>query len=272
MRARTLPVLFAATLLAGAAHAQQYEPQQFEPGQDVIVNPEAAAPLTLHRHAQEPIHLHRPGHHPHTAAKKRAAAPIAKSETETEPRAEAKTEAKPAPARQPKPAATPAPSNENFSFPGDISTGAPPPSLQQMTKTPSSGQETSRQEKSAKPAPAHTAKAAPAPAAGLTKHSMILFAPKATDPASDALGAIKFLASDLNAALANGSARIQIQAFGGPRGDKGTDARRLSLKRALSIRQILITDGVPADRIDVRAMGGASDGGPTDRVDVYIKS
>ena len=65
---------------------------------------------------------------------------------------------------------------------------------------------------------------------------------------------------------------IQIQAFGGRRGDKGSDARRLSLKRALAIRQVLIDDGVAAERIDVRAMGGADDSGPADRVDVYIKA
>jgi outer membrane protein OmpA-like peptidoglycan-associated protein len=44
------------------------------------------------------------------------------------------------------------------------------------------------------------------------------------------------------------------------------------LKRALSIRQVLIDDGVSADRIDVRAMGGVDDTGPTDRVDVYVKA
>jgi outer membrane protein OmpA-like peptidoglycan-associated protein len=45
----------------------------------------------------------------------------------------------------------------------------------------------------------------------------------------------------------------------------------MSLKRALAIRQVLIDDGVPSERIDVRAMGGVDDDGPTDRVDVYTK-
>jgi outer membrane protein OmpA-like peptidoglycan-associated protein len=122
------------------------------------------------------------------------------------------------------------------------------------------------------------ASAAPAQAAaepltpGLTKRSVILFAPQAADPAQSALGAIKFLAGDLNAAMNSASARVQIQAFGGNRGDKSSDARRLSLKRALAIRQVLIDDGVPAERIDVRAMGGADDSGPADRVDVYVKA
>ncbi|HVZ27227.1 MAG TPA: OmpA family protein, partial [Rhizomicrobium sp.] len=60
--------------------------------------------------------------------------------------------------------------------------------------------------------------------------------------------------------------------YGGEKGDKGSDARRLSLKRALAIRQVLIDDGVPSERIDVRAMGGADDGGPADRVDVFVKT
>jgi outer membrane protein OmpA-like peptidoglycan-associated protein len=106
----------------------------------------------------------------------------------------------------------------------------------------------------------------------LTKRSVILFAKDAPDPAAQALGALKFLAGDLNAAMTSPNARIELQAFGGAKGDKGSDARRLSLKRALSIRQVLIDDGVSADRIDVHAMGGVDDTGPTDRVDVYVKA
>ena len=63
-----------------------------------------------------------------------------------------------------------------------------------------------------------------------------------------------------------------LLAYGGNRGDKGSDARRLSLKRALAIRQVLIDNGVSADRIDVRAMGGVDDTGPADRVDVFVKA
>lgn len=134
------------------------------------------------------------------------------------------------------------------------------------------------------PPPTQMAKANPPPATitappaaggetpGLSKRSVILFAPQAADPAESALGAIKFLAGDLNSAMTSASSRVQIQAYGGNRGDKGSDARRLSLKRALAIRQVLIDDGVAAERIDVRAMGGVDDKGPADRVDVFVKS
>ena len=107
-------------------------------------------------------------------------------------------------------------------------------------------------------------------APGLSKRSVILFAAGSSDPAQSALGSIKFLAGDLNSAMTGAGSRVQLIAYGG--GDKGSDARRLSLKRALAIRQVLIDDGVPSERIDVRAMGGADDGGPADRVDVYVKA
>lgn len=137
---------------------------------------------------------------------------------------------------------------------------APPPSATRMART--------------NPPPASAAPAEPkeAPTPGLSKRSVILFAPQAADPAESALGAIKFLAGDLNAAMTSASSRVQLQAYGGNRGDKGSDARRLSLKRALAIRQVLIDNGVSPDRIDVRAMGGVDDTGPADRVDVFVKA
>lgn len=120
------------------------------------------------------------------------------------------------------------------------------------------------------------ARAEPAPAQtqvpGLTKQSMILFAHDAADPAQSALGNLKLLAVQLNGAMTSPGARVEIQAYGGPKGDKGSDSRRLSLKRALAIRDVLIEDGVPSERINVHAMGGVDDGGPTDRVDVYTKA
>ena len=123
------------------------------------------------------------------------------------------------------------------------------------------------------PPPPKTAPAGPTTGnENLTKRSVILFAKDAPDPAQAALGNIRFLAGELNSAMSTPNARIELQAFGGAKGDKGSDARRLSLKRALSIRQVLIDDGVSADRIDVRAMGGVDDTGPTDRVDVYVKA
>ncbi len=109
-------------------------------------------------------------------------------------------------------------------------------------------------------------------AAGLRKQSSIAFAPGESSPATADVNAVHGLATSLNAALTSGATRVQLEAYGGPRGDKSSDSRRLSLKRALVIRELLIEDGVPSEKIDVRAMGGADDNGPADRVDVLVRS
>lgn len=131
------------------------------------------------------------------------------------------------------------------------------------------------------PAPMHLASNQPPPAqtptpdqglAGLVRQSQILFGPGVADPVPESIDAIKGLATPLNSALAAGATRVQVVAYGGSRGDKSSDARRLSLKRALIIRQLLIDGGVPSGRIDVRAMGGTTDSEPTDRVDIFTKA
>jgi len=121
--------------------------------------------------------------------------------------------------------------------------------------------------------PARVASIEPAPSStrDVSRHNSIAFAPGAEEPAPAVLDTVKAMSAELNNALSNGSARIQLEAYGGKQGDKSSDARRLSLKRALIIRQLLIDDGVPSERIDVRAMGGASDGA-LDRVDIFVRA
>ncbi|HEX4861830.1 MAG TPA: OmpA family protein [Rhizomicrobium sp.] len=117
--------------------------------------------------------------------------------------------------------------------------------------------------------PTRTASVEPGPATELSKRNSILFTPGAEEPPPSALEAVKGMTASLTAALWSGTAHIQLEAFGGKPGDKSSDARRLSLKRALIIRQLLIDDGIPSERIVVRAMGGASDGA-SDRVDIFV--
>jgi outer membrane protein OmpA-like peptidoglycan-associated protein len=248
-------------------------------GQDVSVNPAPAGRGVLlypgGQYTRSVPALLQPGENPnapiqlHMPTKHRPAA-VARTEPSAVPAA-------PKPVRQ---AAEPKPETSTSGYHTDYPDVAPPPVKPAAVEKPV-------EKPAAKPAPEKTkiARAEPPPRTstpppvsdvpltpGLTKRSVILFAAEATDPSQSALGAIKFLAIDLNKDLTGPSSRIQLQAFGGTRGDKGSDARRLSLKRALAIRQVLIDDGVPADRIDVHAGGGADDSGPTDRVDVYIKA
>ncbi|HEY5047357.1 MAG TPA: OmpA family protein [Rhizomicrobium sp.] len=106
----------------------------------------------------------------------------------------------------------------------------------------------------------------------LKKRGAILFEKNAPSPSPAQYRGVKVLADNLNTALASGASGIQLEAYGGAPGDKSSDARRLSLRRALAVRQLLIDDGVPSARINVRAMGGADDKGPADRVDVFIRA
>ena len=218
-----------------------------------------------------PIHLHMPAKHA-SAGHKTPVKAVARVEPPAAPKPEPPPKTPKATAKPPpKKVAVAAPPTQPAYNPalggydqgaagllGSLQPSAPPPTqMARATPPPASAQP-------------QASKQPPTP--GLSKRSVILFAPQAADPAESALGAIKFLAGDLNAAMTSASSRVQIQAYGGNRGDKGSDARRLSLKRALAIRQVLIDNGVPPDRIDVRAMGGVDDTGPADRVDVFVKA
>ena len=66
-------------------------------------------------------------------------------------------------------------------------------------------------------------------------------------------------------------ARIQIVAWASPTDGKESTARRLSLSRALSIRSLLISRGIDATRMDVRAMGIQQDSqAAADKVDLML--
>ena len=242
--------------------------QGVDSGLEVQVNPYAAAggsqtllypggqysrsvpPLLYPGQRNGPIQLHMPSKHRRVAS----AEPVAKPKPK--PVKVAKVEPPPAPTPQ---ASAPADNSSPYLGSPNLSNvfGAP-------AKTPP--------KKLASAAPPPATNAPPPTEAGLAKQSVILFAKDAPDPAEGALKSIGFLAGQLNAAMSRPASRVELQAYGGAPGDKGSDARRLSLKRALSIRQILIDSGVSPDRIDVRAMGGTDDSGPADRVDVYVRA
>ena len=247
-------------------------------GGDVIVNPMAAAPARLLLYPggevarmvppllqpgqkTGPVQLHK--------ARRR---PVRQASAAPAPEAPAP---KPAPQKTAEAAPKPQASGGGGSASGYVSDFGAAGNVfngPAMTLTPKSGSSAPQAKPS--PPPTQVAKANPPPETsvpGLTRRSVILFAKDAAEPMDSALDQIRFLAGDLNAAMTRESSRIELQAYGGARGDKGSDARRLSLKRALAIRQVLIDDGVSPGRIDVRAMGGA-DSGPADRVDIYVKA
>jgi outer membrane protein OmpA-like peptidoglycan-associated protein len=219
-----------------------------------------------------PIHLHMPARHGRTASAA-PSAPVAAPAARPRP-APAKVEERPRPAPAPKVASAP-PRPQ----PPKPAPSAPPPATPYVGGPGAAGLFGSLSTiPAAPPVGAKTASAAPPPAPsapggeGLAKQGVILFAHDAAAPADSAMDSIRLLAGQLNNGLTRSQSRVELMAYGGNKGDKGSDARRLSLKRALAIRQVLIDSGVSSARIDVHAQGGVDDTGPTDRVDVYIRS
>ena len=82
------------------------------------------------------------------------------------------------------------------------------------------------------------------------------------------------LDSDIVARLKKSeSSRLQIQAFASADKQEQSTARRLSLSRGLSVRSYLLEKGIPASRIDVRALGNNTLEPPIDRVDlIFLKA
>lgn len=70
---------------------------------------------------------------------------------------------------------------------------------------------------------------------------------------------------------ANGAARITLTAYSDTNGTiTPREARRLSLNRALAIRDFMTTKGIASSRVDVRPMGANVPSGDMDRVDVKV--
>ncbi|MDE2181901.1 MAG: OmpA family protein [Alphaproteobacteria bacterium] len=234
-------------LIDPATGQPRYVPALLEPGEDM-----------------GPIHLHMPRHH-HTAPSQTAATELPAEATAPAP--------PPAPARKHHPAR---PVRQAVEQPIQPATPvAAPNDLNDLANLAAASP--ANPEHKAKPAAEPRMANADVPPARTrttqsTAKDTILFALNASDPSTSAIQAIRALAAKLDDDLMNADARVQLMAYGGPRGEKSSDTRRLSLKRALVVRQLLIDDGVPSERIDVRAMGGVEDDGPTDRVDVFLKS
>lgn len=96
----------------------------------------------------------------------------------------------------------------------------------------------------------------------------IRFADQSTDLPEQAKSALNQLAQRLKD---NEAPRIQLIAYAAGTAETASQARRLSLSRALALRTYLIDQGVRGNRMDVRALGNKlEDDGPADRVDIVV--
>jgi len=97
--------------------------------------------------------------------------------------------------------------------------------------------------------------------------AQLLFAPGEETLSDDAAEMLQPVVAALDE---NEDARLQLMAYAEGDSANASAARRLSLFRALKVREYLIDAGIRATRIDVRALGANVDEGPMDRVDVVM--
>jgi outer membrane protein OmpA-like peptidoglycan-associated protein len=118
---------------------------------------------------------------------------------------------------------------------------------------------------------------APAPAPALPPGiAQLVFAPETAALSAEAKATLKDLAARFPAHDEN--VRLQLIAYASGEGMSASKARRLSLARALSVREYLIANGIEGTRMDVRALGneagrlpnGSPAGSPANRVDIAM--
>jgi len=290
-------IVFGGMFWCTVSSAQDSTPATSPPVAPAASGTASAAP------GDEAIHLHMPAHRRARRAAARSTPPeaasidtigadtggiapppaLTTSQSETPPQAQPASPAQQKPARkgqqQPAPAIP-------FNFGEDSESSAPPPKAQDKTASLPPKPVIAKEARSPAPTPqTKTASVSAQPAtlkraavrksdehAGLAKRGAVLFAKGVPDPSPAQFTGVKLLAGEIAGALETGARRVQLEAYGGTPGDKSSEARRLALKRALAVRQLLIDNGVPSTRIDVRALGGVDDKGPNDRVDVFLRT
>ncbi len=95
--------------------------------------------------------------------------------------------------------------------------------------------------------------------------SVLEFEPGLDNLNQDALGKLDKL---VNILRAHGNNHIMLTAYADNSNSSPRDARRLSLSRALAVRDYLTGKGISSARVDVRALGANVPSGEPDRVDI----
>jgi len=253
-------ILAGCTLAAALALAAAPAAAQMYPGADVTANPAGPGRVLLQPgepfpgQPLPPIHLHMPEHHAAVAHPHRA--PRHKPRVAQQPPPAPPAAIQSAPAETPRPA----PTIDAGGALGDQGTLLPP------AEKPAA-----KPRKMASTEPAPVATPGTATAQGLARQAVILFGQSSTALSAADSARLRDLVPSLSAALTGGASRIELVGYGGQPGEKNSDSRRLSLKRAIAVRQGLIAAGLSASRIDVRALGGVDDNGATDRVDIFVR-
>jgi outer membrane protein OmpA-like peptidoglycan-associated protein len=156
-----------------------------------------------------------------------------------------------APAPAPAPPAPPAPPPQ--------AAPAPPPAPVQVATSPAAEE--------ARTTGQQLASLSPANVGGDGRMAIVSFATGTADLPEAARNLLERTAAEMKR---DESARLQLVAYAAGGEDASSQARRLSLSRALAVRSYLIEHGVRSTRMDVRALGNKVPEGPPDRVDVML--
>jgi outer membrane protein OmpA-like peptidoglycan-associated protein len=107
----------------------------------------------------------------------------------------------------------------------------------------------------------------PATAVPATKPMTVLFSLGSAALNAEALESIDAVRKKMEA---DQFLRLQLVAYATSADDNPSQARRLSLSRALAVRSSLTEKGVKSTRVDVRALGNKFEEAPGDRVDLIL--
>lgn len=151
--------------------------------------------------------------------------------------------------------------------PPTVSASAPPP-------PPAPEAPATTEAPAAPPAPVVSAAAAPTEQASTSTATpsddgsvKVVFNGGDTKLSADGQAAVDQVLGELEKA---DGVRVQLMAYAVGDDLTASQARRISLSRALSVRSYLIEKGVRSSRIDVRALGDKGEGEPRNRVDVNL--
>ena len=303
LRARCLGLaLTGLTLAAGSASAQTVVIGSARPSVTVdlgvldTLGPAPTLPSMLRSRSSHRVALRppAPGMRPSTAARSAAPEPTRPAGGSPQPLASAPTamaSAAPLPAAPPavsppvvsQPPAAAAPAPVAPPLPPPRVAAAPPPAAPPVAAPPprvaAAPQPVAPPVAAPPPAPA----AAPPPpppqtaarppsaalpaAAPVGAGPRLVFGAGSSELPAGADSTLKDMAQRLNA---DEALRLQVVAYADGTPEQASQARRLSLSRALTVRSYLISQGVRSTRIDVRALGTRATDGPPDRVDLLI--
>lgn len=103
---------------------------------------------------------------------------------------------------------------------------------------------------------------------GLARKIVIPFAQAQKELSDKAMASIRVKSAEI--LDANPDWRLQLMSYATPFDEGQSSDRRLSLNRALMVREALLAHDIEARKIDVRAMGNKAPDSPRDRIDLIF--